>query len=104
MKYRQEADTLGTVNVPENALWGPQTERSRHNFTTGPLMPLPAIRALLQLKRAAAVANRDLGELQEAKAQLIIRAADDLLELSDEQMRPEGNGFCRVSFSVQYVP
>jgi len=89
MKYRQEADTLGTVNVPENALWGPQTERSRHNFTTGPLMPLPAIRALLQLKRAAAVANRDLGELQESKAQLIIRAADDLLALSDNQLRPD---------------
>lgn len=35
-KYRIEADTLGTVKIPENALWGPQTERSCHNFTTGP--------------------------------------------------------------------
>ncbi|MFC6261663.1 class II fumarate hydratase [Levilactobacillus fujinensis] len=89
MKYRQEADTLGTVKVPEDALWGPQTERSRHNFTTGPLMPMPVIRALLQLKRAAAVANRDLGELQEAKAQLIIRAVDDLLALPDDQLQPD---------------
>ena len=59
MTYREEADTLGTVKVPADALWGAQTERSRHNFTTGPLMPLVLIRALIQLKRAAAVANRD---------------------------------------------
>lgn len=89
MEYREEADTLGTVRVPATALWGAQTERSRHNFTTGPLMPLPMIRALLQIKRAAATANRDLGELREEKAQLIIRAATDLLALSDEQLRPD---------------
>lgn len=87
MNYREEADTLGTVKVPATALWGPQTERSRHNFTTGPLMPMPVIRALIQIKRAAAMANRDLGELRPAKAQLIVAAADDLLKLSDEQLR-----------------
>ena len=87
MDYREEADTLGTVKVPAKALWGPQTERSRHNFTTGPLMPMVLIRALLQLKRAAAIANRDLGEIQEAKAQLIIRATEDLLKLSDTQLQ-----------------
>src|SRR5699024_10146325 len=89
MEYREEADTLGTVRVPANALWGAQTERSRHNFTTGPLMPLSLIRALLQIKRAAATANRDLGELREEKAELIIRAATDLLALSDDQLRPD---------------
>lgn len=87
VQYREEADTLGTVKVPATALWGPQTERSRHNFTTGPLMPLPVIRALLQIKRAAALANRDLGELAEAKAQLIVQAADTLLALPDAQLR-----------------
>ncbi|KJW11598.1 class II fumarate hydratase [Levilactobacillus spicheri] len=89
MDYREEADTLGTVKVPAQALWGPQTERSRHNFTTGPLMPLPVIRALLQIKRAAAVANRDLGELSDTKAQLIIAAATDLLALDDARLRPD---------------
>jgi len=89
MDYREEADTLGTVKVPATALWGAQTERSRHNFTTGPLMPLSLIRALLQLKRAAAVANRDLGEIQEAKATLIIQAADALLALSDERLQAD---------------
>lgn len=50
-KYRTETDTLGPVEIPANALWGPQTERSRHNFQAGPLMPMPVIRALLQLKK-----------------------------------------------------
>lgn len=89
MAFREEADTLGTVKVPASALWGAQTERSRHNFTTGPLMPLEIIRALLQLKRAAAVANRDLGEVQEAKANLIIQATDNLLGLTDDQLQAD---------------
>ncbi|KMO60047.1 hypothetical protein PZ01_10305, partial [Lacticaseibacillus rhamnosus] len=54
---RIESDTLGPVEIPETALWGPQTERSRHNFQAGPLMPLPLIKALLQIKKAAARAN-----------------------------------------------
>lgn len=89
MNYREEADSLGTVKVPATALWGAQTERSRHNFTTGPLMPLPVIRALLQLKRAAAVANRDLGEVAEAKTTLIVRAAEALLALPDDQLQAD---------------
>ncbi len=48
---RIESDTLGPVEIPETALWGPQTERSRHNFQAGPLMPLPLIKALLQIKK-----------------------------------------------------
>lgn len=87
MEFREEADTLGTVQVPATALWGPQTERSRHNFTTGPLMPLPVIRALLQIKLAAATANRDLSEVQEEKTQLIRRATTDLLALSDADLQ-----------------
>lgn len=89
MAYREEADTLGTVKVPAEALWDAQTERSRHNFTTGPTMPMAVIRALLHLKRAAAIANRDLGSLREAKAQLIVQAIDQLLALSDEKLQAE---------------
>ncbi|WP_125573342.1 class II fumarate hydratase [Levilactobacillus huananensis] len=89
MAYREETDTIGTVKVPATALWGPQTERSRHNFTTGPLMPLPVIRALLRIKRAAAVANRDLGEIQEQKAQLIIQAVDTLSALDDAKLQQD---------------
>lgn len=46
-EYRVESDTLGEVKIPANALWGAQTERSRHNFPTGTKMPLEMIRALL---------------------------------------------------------
>ena len=44
--YRVESDTLGPVEIPEKALWGPQTQRSKDNFHTGALMPIGIIRAL----------------------------------------------------------
>ena len=50
-EYRIETDTLGEVKIPKDVLWGPQTERSLHNFTTGALMPLLIIRALLILRK-----------------------------------------------------
>lgn len=50
--FRIESDTLGEVKIPATALWGPQTERSRNNFPTGNYMPLPLIKALLQLKKS----------------------------------------------------
>ncbi len=56
-EYRIEEDTLGQVKVPKDALWGPQTERSRHNFPTGPLMPVEVIRTLINIKLCAAVVN-----------------------------------------------
>ena len=43
-EYRTEEDTLGPVKIPAEALWGPQTERSRNNFPTGQYMPLAIIR------------------------------------------------------------
>ena len=50
-EYRTEEDTLGPVKIPAEALWGPQTERSRNNFPTGQYMPLAIIRALLNFNR-----------------------------------------------------
>lgn len=81
--YREEADTLGTVKIPETALWGPQTERSRHNFPHGPLMPVQVIRALLTIKGAAAKVNAEFKSLTPAKAAVIGRAVDQLLALDD---------------------
>lgn len=49
--YRTEADTLGPVKIPADALWGPQTQRSLQNFSTGAKMPLVLIKVLLQIKR-----------------------------------------------------
>ena len=77
---RIESDTLGPVEIPgKTALWGPQTERSRHNFQAGPLMPLPLIKALLQIKKAAARANVAADILPAPKGQLITRAVDDVI-------------------------
>lgn len=85
--YRIEADTLGNVKIPSDALWGPQTERSRHNFPTGELMPLPIIKAMLNIKKAAALANDEQGNIEHEKADLIVRVVDDLLSLPDDRLR-----------------
>ncbi|GEO70341.1 class II fumarate hydratase [Levilactobacillus acidifarinae] len=87
--YRIEADTLGDVKIPSTALWGPQTERSRNNFPTGQFMPIAMIRALLQIKKAAAESNQDLGEITPEKGALIQQAIDELLALSDEDLRKD---------------
>ncbi|EHN58309.1 class II fumarate hydratase [Oenococcus kitaharae] len=88
-EYRIEEDSLGPVNIPQNALWGPQTERSRQNFSAGSKMPLVLIKVLLQLKKAAADANRAAGTLSGDKANLIIQAVDKLLVLNDEDLRQD---------------
>lgn len=87
--FRTEADTLGPVQIPAAALWGPQTERSRHNFPTGQFMPLAIIRALLNIKKAAAQANLATDQLSPAKGQLIVQAIDELLALDDEALRQD---------------
>lgn len=87
--FRTEADTLGPVQIPAAALWGPQTERSRHNFPTGQFMPLAIIRALLNIKKAAAQANLATDQITPAKGQLIVQAIDELLALDDEALRQD---------------
>ena len=79
---RIEQDALGPVEVPANRLWGAQTERSRHFFAIGVprfVWTRPVIRALGLLKKAAARANAQLGQLPADKADLIIRAADEVI-------------------------
>ncbi|MFH5811938.1 class II fumarate hydratase [Companilactobacillus sp. FL22-1] len=87
--YRIEEDTLGAVKIPKTALWGAQTERSRNNFSTGSKMPLEIIKALLQIKKAAAIANKDAQAIVSQKADLIVKAIDHLLSLDDEQLRQD---------------
>lgn len=88
-QFRTEEDTLGPVQIPQEALWGPQTERSRHNFPTGQFMPLAIIRALLNIKKAVAQANLELNQIDEAKGKLIIEAIDQLLVLPDDDLRKD---------------
>ena len=68
MKYRIEKDTMGEVKVPNEKLWGAQTERSRKNFKIGKpaSMPIEIIYGFAYLKKAAAYANHKLGVLSKA--------------------------------------
>src|SRR5690349_24313756 len=80
MSYREERDTMGVVQVPADALWGAQTQRSLENFRISrERIPVELIRALATVKRAAASVNRDLGVLDEHLAAAIISAADEVI-------------------------
>src|SRR6266852_6260546 len=81
-KTRLEHDSLGPVAVPADRLWGAQTQRSLENFPIGGgrfRWGRPVIRAFGIVKKAAARANRQLGELPADKAALIERAADEVI-------------------------
>lgn len=81
MTYRIEKDTMGEVQVPADKYWGAQTERSRNNFKIGPeaSMPKEIIYAFAYLKKAAAMANQELGALSAEKRDLIGKACDEIL-------------------------
>ena len=88
MSFRAEKDTLGVVNVPADKYWGAQTERSRNNFKIGNpgSMPIELIYGFAYLKKAAAYANAELGELEENKRDLIAQVCDEILEgMHDDQ-------------------
>lgn len=82
MSYRIEKDTMGEVQVPADKYWGAQTERSRNNFKIGPeaSMPKEIIYAFAYLKKAAAMANCELGVLPAEKMKLIAQVCDEILE------------------------
>ena len=76
---RSETDTFGSIAVPADKYWGAQTERSRQNFRIGiEIMPLELIRVLGLQKKAAALVNMELGELDPLLGQAIVTAADEL--------------------------
>jgi fumarate hydratase class II len=78
--HRVERDTFGPIDVPADRLWGAQTQRSLQFFAISTeRMPAELIDALAEVKRAAALANRDLGILDAAKAQAIVQAAEEVL-------------------------
>ncbi len=77
---RIERDTFGPIEVPADKLWGAQTQRSLQNFDiSGERQSREIVLALAQVKRASAAVNHSLGLLDEAKAQAIIDAADEVL-------------------------
>lgn len=82
MNYRIEKDTMGTVEVPADRYWGAQTQRSVMNFKIGDpgSMPVPIIRAFGILKKAAAMANFELGVLPKEKCDIICTVCDEIIE------------------------
>jgi fumarate hydratase class II len=81
MEYRIETDTMGEIKVPADKYYGAQTARSLMHFKIGQdRFPREMIRALGILKKAAALTNRELGILPAEKADLIIQAADEVIE------------------------
>jgi fumarate hydratase class II len=78
---RTESDSMGTIEVPDNVYWGAQTARSLIHFNIGEdKMPSELIRGIGILKKAAALVNRDLGQLDATKTDLIVRAADEVIQ------------------------
>ena len=83
MQYRIEKDTMGEVNVPIDALYGAQTQRSIDNFKIAEdinRMPKEIIRAFAYLKKAAAITNLEAGILPKEKCDLIGKVCDEIIE------------------------
>lgn len=76
---RIESDSMGEIEVPSDKYWGAQTERSLHHFNIGKdIMPREVTHAFGILKKAAALTNFDLGKLSKDKADLIVKAAEEV--------------------------
>lgn len=89
MATRIEHDSMGELRVPANALYQAQTQRAIDNFKLSPLtLPRAFIQAILQIKKAAAAANSELGELDPAIASAIIDAATQQLKHFEPEHYP----------------
>ena len=81
MDFRMERDSIGEIQVPNDKLWGAQTQRSKENFVIGSeKMPMELITAYAILKKAAAIVNHQLGNLSAEKRDAISKAATEITE------------------------
>ena len=81
MTHRIETDTIGPIEVASDRYWGAQAQRSLGNFKIGwEKQPLPIVRALGIVKRAAAETNMALGKLDPAIGNTIVAAADEVID------------------------
>ncbi len=79
-QWRTESDSLGEVQVPADALWGAQTQRSVQNFAIGKQrFPMAFIRAFALVKKAAALSNYELRKLDKERSHLIGEACDEIM-------------------------
>lgn len=89
IEYRIEHDTMGEVRVPKDALYGAQTQRAVENFPiSGTGLESAQIVALARIKRAAAIANHELGILDESISKAIVAAADEIIAGNHHDMFP----------------
>lgn len=89
METRIDEDSMGPVEVPKNAYWGAQTQRSLVNFPIGrETMPKSFIKAYAIVKQAAALANNELGLLNNEITQLVIRACDEIIQGKHDEQFP----------------
>jgi len=80
MAARREKDTLGEIDVPAEALWGAQTQRAIENYPISGYKAFPAfVRAMVRVKRAAALANAEAGRLEPKRRDAILAACDEVL-------------------------
>ncbi|MBP6689664.1 MAG: class II fumarate hydratase [Hyphomonadaceae bacterium] len=81
MSTRTETDTFGPIQVESDKYWGAQAQRSLQNFKIGEeKMPAPIVRALGIVKRAAAEANMELGQLKPEVGETVVKAAQEVIE------------------------
>jgi fumarate hydratase class II len=84
VEERRETDSIGAIDVPSDRYWGAQTERSLRHFAIGDAsmerMPIGVVRALALVKKVAAMVNRDEGRLDPELANLIVAAADEIVD------------------------
>jgi fumarate hydratase class II len=83
-EQRTESDSIGEIGVDADRYWGAQTQRSLHHFSIGhpeaDRMPIEVVHAQAVLKKAAAIVNLDSGALDADLAELIVRAADEVID------------------------
>ena len=80
VNVRTEHDYLGSVEVPANKYWGPQTERAKNNFSSITKIPTTLISALALVKKAACTTNLKLNELDQKRGRYILLAIDEILD------------------------
>ena len=85
--FRLEKDSMGSIKVPLDSLWGAQTQRSINNFSIGDeLVPMKLIYSLTLIKKSAAIANFNLGHLKKNKKDLILQSCEEIINgLHDTQ-------------------
>ncbi|MXV43945.1 class II fumarate hydratase [Saccharibacter sp. 17.LH.SD] len=89
MSTRTETDGLGEIEVPNDVLWGAQTQRSLHYFSIGrEIIPREMIEAYAIIKRACAVSNAESGRLSKKKKDLILVICDEIMSGMHDRMFP----------------